>query len=86
MTESHNRSVRLSEPAAAEILCVTTRTLRAWRAAQKGPPFVRIGRKRIMYDESVLHAWVEHQASEGAVRCPSCGGWTSPQSGKGAAP
>lgn len=69
---------RLSCKAAAALLQVTERTLFNWRGAGVGPPHMRIGRKRVMYDEAALQAWLEKSAAGGAVRCPSCGGWTSP--------
>lgn len=78
---------RLSEREVASLLDRTVRTLRAWRAEGKGPPYVRLGRKRVMYNELAVRDWVLRRTFQGAARCPTCGGWTStaPSSEDGAA-
>ena len=50
----------ISERRVAEILAVAKRTLQRWREENKGPPWVKIGR-RIFYDEDKLKAWIQGQ-------------------------
>ena len=49
---------------AAELLCVSVKTLAKWRINGDGPSFVRLGgarRGRIVYRRADLVAYVEHQ-------------------------
>jgi phage terminase Nu1 subunit (DNA packaging protein) len=48
----------LVEIHAADLLKVSSRTLQAWRASSKGPPFVRAGRA-IRYRRRDLVAWID---------------------------
>lgn len=48
----------LSEPQAAKILNVSIRTLQAWRCADKGPAFIRVGRA-IRYRRSDLELYLQ---------------------------
>ena len=59
----------LKETQAAERLGVSRRTLQRWRILGGGPPFVRIGPRRVAYPETALAAWCEgrtyrHRAEE----------------------
>jgi excisionase family DNA binding protein len=47
----------LTEDAAARLLCISPRTLQAWRMEKRGPPFVRAGRS-IRYRRSDLVEWI----------------------------
>jgi len=63
----------LKETQAAERLGVSRRTLQRWRISGDGPPFVRIGPRRVAYAEAALAAWCErrtfhHRAAEVARR------------------
>jgi len=63
----------LKEKQAAERLGVSRRTLQRWRLSGDGPPFVRIGPRRVAYAEAALAAWCErrtfhHRAAEVARR------------------
>jgi excisionase family DNA binding protein len=46
------------EVPAADLLGMSYRTLQAWRAEGKGPPFIRAGRA-IRYRRSDLRAWMD---------------------------
>jgi hypothetical protein len=47
----------LPECEAAALLRLSPRTLQAWRARGEGPPFIRLGRRRIGYDPRDLETW-----------------------------
>lgn len=48
----------LAEIHAADFLCLSSRTLQAWRAKGEGPAFIRAGRA-IRYRKRDLLAWAE---------------------------
>jgi len=48
----------ISERRVAEILTVAKRTLQRWRKENRGPPWVKVGRK-IFYDEDKLKSWMQ---------------------------
>jgi len=48
----------LVEIHAADLLKVSSRTLQAWRANRRGPPFIRAGRA-IRYRRRDLIAWMD---------------------------
>jgi excisionase family DNA binding protein len=52
---------RLTTGEVAELLSVTTRTLKRWRAAKEGPNYYRIG-GRIYYREAAVQEWIDAQA------------------------
>jgi predicted DNA-binding transcriptional regulator AlpA len=61
----------LSEHEAAARLGVAPRSLQRWRTEGQGPAYVRVGPRRIAYDEAELIRWVqgrrhEHLAAERA--------------------
>jgi predicted DNA-binding transcriptional regulator AlpA len=47
----------ISERRVGAMLGFSKRTLQRWRQENKGPPWVKIGR-RIYYDEDKLNAWI----------------------------
>lgn len=47
----------ISVQEAAKYLCLSRITLDNWRAAGKGPPYARLGR-RVVYRLDCLNAWV----------------------------
>jgi phage terminase Nu1 subunit (DNA packaging protein) len=54
----------LTQAETAHVLSVSERTLEAWRAQDKGPPWLRIGEgkgKGVRYDHEKLKAWVAEQ-------------------------
>jgi hypothetical protein len=46
------------EDEAAKQLCHTVRALRAWRAQQRGPAWIKIG-KSVFYKISAIEAWLK---------------------------
>lgn len=54
----------LSPADLASLLGVDERTLAVWRAAHKGPAFVRLGRA-IFYRRSDVVAWTDASATDG---------------------
>lgn len=63
----------LTESEAADSLRVSARTLARWRVAGGGPPFARLGARRIAYPVDGLKAWGAGRtfasvAAEGAGR------------------
>jgi predicted DNA-binding transcriptional regulator AlpA len=47
----------LNEVGAARVLCLSVRTLQAWRSKGTGPPFVRVGRA-VRYRRSDIVDWI----------------------------
>lgn len=63
----------LSEAEAARLLNISPRTLQRYRVNGGGPPYVRIGARRIAYPESGIATWVacrtfDHRAAELSVK------------------
>ena len=59
----------LTDAQLCELLHVDDRTTLRWRTAGGGPPFVRIGPRRILYRRADLNAWLAantfpHRAAE----------------------
>ena len=54
----------LDEEEAAHFLRLSVRTLQEYHRKKKGPPFCRLGPKRIVYDREDLCAWVRQQRVE----------------------
>jgi predicted DNA-binding transcriptional regulator AlpA len=59
----------LDEHAAAQRLKVAERTLQRWRSTGDGPPFIRAGLRRVLYDVEAIDAWAAartfaHRAEE----------------------
>lgn len=59
----------LDQKQTAALLHVTTRTLQIWGHSDDGPPYVRVGDRRILYRRSDLDAWLaartfKHRAAE----------------------
>ena len=51
----------LTESEAAEILRVSARTLRRWRAVDSGPPVAGYAGRRALYRRSDLLAWLRRK-------------------------
>lgn len=51
--------VFLNEASAAALLHLSPRTLESWRAKGGGPPFVRIGSRRVGYRRTGIERWAE---------------------------
>ena len=49
----------LQEREAARVMGLSVQTLRNWRHLQKGPPYVRLGKKAIRYSLEALHDYME---------------------------
>jgi predicted DNA-binding transcriptional regulator AlpA len=59
----------LDEDAVAALLSVSVRTIQRWRGTGQGPPFVRAGARRVIYNPTFVEAWVAartfaHRADE----------------------
>lgn len=62
----------LSTDELAELLTVDIKTVKRWRASGEGPPFIRIGRSRVIYSRADVDAWLAgrryaHRAAEAAA-------------------
>jgi excisionase family DNA binding protein len=62
----------LTDPQVAEWLHVDSRTTLRWRTDGGGPPFVRVGARRILYRRADVEAWLAartfaHRAAEAAA-------------------
>jgi predicted DNA-binding transcriptional regulator AlpA len=51
----------MTAPEAADILKVTPKTLKHWRAKGIGPKFLRINSRNVRYEMSDIEAWVDSQ-------------------------
>jgi predicted DNA-binding transcriptional regulator AlpA len=63
----------LTEAEAAAVLRMSRRSLERWRASGDGPPFTRVGARRVAYSEHALREWAEartypHRAAEVVAR------------------
>lgn len=58
----------LTEMAVARLLCLSVRTLQAWRITGAGPAYVRAGRA-IRYRRRDVLEWIESNTVGGARRC-----------------
>ena len=47
----------LDEDSVAELLSVSVRTIQRWRGTGEGPPFIRAGARRVIYDPAHVNAW-----------------------------
>jgi hypothetical protein len=59
----------LDEAATARLLNVGQRTLQRWRISGDGPPFIRAGLRRVLYDAAEIERWASsrtfaHRAAE----------------------
>jgi len=63
----------LTDPQLCELLHVNDRTLLRWRNAGGGPPFVRVGPRRLLYRRRDVEAWLAartfaHRAAEAVAK------------------
>jgi predicted DNA-binding transcriptional regulator AlpA len=59
----------LDEGSAAKLLNVSRRSLQRWRIEGEGPPFIRAGARRVLYDALAIERWAnsrtfQHRAAE----------------------
>ncbi len=54
----------LTTEQAAKLLQLAPRTLRRWRSESKGPPYVRLGARRVRYRRAALEAWLRQHETE----------------------
>ena len=59
----------LREQAAADLLCLSVRTLQSWRIRLSGPPFVQVGRA-VRYRRRDLIDWIDANTCGGLERRP----------------
>jgi len=61
----------LTQSEAAEYLRISVRTLERWRVTGSGPAWVKCGKRRVLYQQSILEEWIAsrvvHSTSEAAV-------------------
>lgn len=67
-TIAHTMEPLITDRAVAEIVGVSTRTLRFWRQHQKGPPFVRLSKKSVRYRRTDVDAWIAAQIDPAMAR------------------
>lgn len=60
-------SERWTVEEAAAYLKVSPRTLKNWRAQQKGPPYHRYGQKLVHYIPEEVSAWAQKAFKRGLV-------------------
>lgn len=65
-TEAPAVAGALTTPEAARYLSLAPQTLRNWRLKGEGPPFCRVGQKRIVYRITDLDAFLEARLVGGA--------------------
>ncbi len=54
----------LTTEQAASLLQLSPRTLRRWRSEGKGPPYVRLGSRRVRYRRQAIEAWLREHETE----------------------
>ncbi|WP_374656721.1 helix-turn-helix transcriptional regulator [Phenylobacterium sp.] len=52
------RPQRLRTAQVAQMLGVKLQTVEKWRGQGKGPPFVKLGRKLVLYELPAVEAWL----------------------------
>lgn len=72
-SEPHRGPVYLTEREFSERYRIPPRTAQRWRATGDGPPFVRLGPRRVLYRLADVEAWAAartfaHRAAELAVQ------------------
>ncbi|MCK1417631.1 helix-turn-helix domain-containing protein [Bradyrhizobium sp. CW4] len=60
----------LREQEAADLLCLSIRTLQSWRIRSAGPPFVQVGRA-VRYRRRDLIAWIDANTCGRSSECRS---------------
>lgn len=55
----------LKERDAADLLCLSVRTLQSWRVRLAGPPFIQVGRA-VRYRRGDLIAWISANTCGGS--------------------
>ena len=68
-----NDAPLIDTAAAARLLALSTFTLVAWRRRNLGPPFIRVGTKKIRYDRADIAVWIN--------RCRSVPQYDAPPQG-----
>jgi|ETNmetMinimDraft_26_1059896.scaffolds.fasta_scaffold66915_3 predicted DNA-binding transcriptional regulator AlpA len=61
----------LTTEQAATKLGLSERTLEAWRSRGEGPPFLRVGPRRVAYTREDLRVWLVRRRHEPARSTPS---------------
>ena len=66
----------LDEGDLARLLSVSVRTVQRWRVTGEGPPFIRAGVRRVIYDANAVEAWTtartfQHRAAEISREIPA---------------
>jgi predicted DNA-binding transcriptional regulator AlpA len=69
--QAHEAGEFLTDPQLADLLHVDRRTTKRWRANGEGPPFIRLGRQRVIYARYDVDQWLAerrftHRAAEAA--------------------
>jgi len=59
----------MDETETARTLLVSPRTLQRWRGTGEGPPFIRAGARRVLYEVAAIERWADsrtfaHRAAE----------------------
>jgi hypothetical protein len=57
-TSEHVWNEYLDEDALAERYLIPPRTAQRWRTSGGGPPFVRLGKRRVLYRVADVEAWL----------------------------
>jgi excisionase family DNA binding protein len=73
MTASTTDSEFLTDSQLCELLHVDARTTLRWRNAGGGPPFVRVGARRVLFRRADVNSWVAartfpHRAAESVAK------------------
>jgi hypothetical protein len=58
MTTEHQAGEYIDEDTLADRYLIPARTAQRWRGSGEGPPFVRLGRRRVLYRIADVEAWL----------------------------
>ena len=58
MEHDHRQEQYLDTARAAELACCSPRTLEKMRRERRGPAFVRVSRRKVLYRRSDLDSWL----------------------------
>ena len=65
-----NSSLRkMRPPEAAHYLGISESSLAKWRCSGTGPPYMKLGERVVVYDQSQLDSWLQSRSRRSTSEC-----------------